>query len=169
MENLYFYNPPEKVMSLFGFNLNDFHSRFATFKELKLFMEMARRYNENYEIPKKKDIKVYYETENNNIVLTDNIHQTVIVKMLPRENFLKSLSNIWHPCINDLAPDDLLRLFREQLNFQPCFLPAKRLIGLISSFYCFKVNYDVLERWTTWMSPNGDILIESKVGISIIS
>ena len=117
MENLYFHNLPEKVMSLFGFNPNEFHLRLTTMDELRLFRKMVNRYSNYYdEMPKKKHIKVYYN-ENNNILLTDGILHTVIVKMLPKENFSKSLSNLWGPCINDLGNDDLVRLFREQLNF----------------------------------------------------
>ncbi len=172
MCNIYFSYCPQAVMSLYGYNMNNMLQRKATKKEAKCFLILVEKFDESGDpAPSEEEVKAF-ETQDG-VFLTDG-YQTV-ASCSPTSNPWKGLSEIWHPFINNLMWEENIEKLKKMFGFFEAQIPRQRLFNIINEEdeeIEFLNGYKDLiesEETKTYMSPNGDILVESENDFFVVS
>lgn len=169
MANLYFSRKPEQVTSLYGYS-DHLLQRQADNHEVSIFQKIVELFDESGDpIPTPEEIKTI-DTPLRGKFITDG-YQTVVVNLEPISNPNKGLIEVWQPFVNKLSWEDNLKKLKKLFKFEACEIPRIRLFNLTADVDEYDDYKNIIESSTTktYMSPNGDILVEDTYDFFVIS
>ena len=172
MSNLYFSYEPQAVMSLYGYS--DPLPRKATEKEIKSFLKLVELFDDSGDpAPSASNVEAF-ETPTG-VFVTDG-YQTVAINAVPTSNPFKGLVDVWHPFINNMLWEENLSKLKRMFGFEKAELPRHRLFNIIVNEVDEEIEFlngykAMIEDsdTKTFLSPNGDILVECEHDFFVVS